>query len=49
MTFRLTRSSKDRIIHTSQQGVDMQAVINLVIVLMPILVMGVALIIMGEF
>jgi len=27
----------------------MQAVINLVIVLMPILVMGVAMIIMGEF
>jgi len=27
----------------------MQAIINLVIVLMPILVMGVAMIIMGEF
>jgi hypothetical protein len=37
------------IIHTSQQGVNMQAIINLVIVLMPILIMGVAMIIMGEF
>jgi hypothetical protein len=45
----LTTGQNGIIIHTSQQGVDMQALINLAIVMMPIGVMGLALLIMGEF
>jgi hypothetical protein len=45
----LTQTTIDRIIHISQQGAEMQALINLSIVMLPVIIMGVAMIIMGEF
>lgn len=45
----LTQTTIDLIIHTSQQGVEMQALINLAIVLSPVIVMGLAILIKGEF